>query len=84
MERESFEDEEVAEVLNKHFIAIKVDREERPDIDNIYMNVWQSITGSGRCPLTIIMTFKKLHFFVDTYFPKTVKCGHHGIIELLI
>ncbi|MDD4503414.1 MAG: thioredoxin domain-containing protein, partial [Clostridiaceae bacterium] len=53
MERESFEDEEVAKVLNDNFIAIKVDREERPDIDHIYMNVCQALTGSGGWPLTI-------------------------------
>lgn len=47
MERESFEDEEVAEMLNKHFVAIKVDREERPDVDNVYMTVCQALTGSG-------------------------------------
>lgn len=62
MERESFEDEEVAEVLNKNFISIKVDREERPDIDSIYMNFCQAYTGSGGWPLTIIMTPDKKPF----------------------
>ncbi len=62
MERESFEDEEVAEVLNKNFISIKVDREERPDIDSIYMNFCQAYTGSGGWPLTILMTPDKNPF----------------------
>lgn len=56
MAKESFEDSEVAEILNKYFVSVKVDREERPDIDSIYMRVCQSITGSGGWPLTIIMT----------------------------
>lgn len=56
MERESFEDEEVAKVLNDYYVAIKVDREERPDIDSIYMSVCQAVTGQGGWPLTIIMT----------------------------
>jgi len=56
MERESFEDEEVAAVLNKDFVCIKVDREERPDIDTIYMDICQALTGHGGWPLTIVMT----------------------------
>ncbi|AJA49318.1 thioredoxin domain-containing protein [Clostridium pasteurianum DSM 525 = ATCC 6013] len=83
MNRESFEDEEVAEILNKYFVAIKVDREERPDIDNIYMSVCQAITGSGGWPLTIIMTAEKKPFFAGTYLPKIEKYGQIGIIELL-
>ncbi len=73
MERESFEDEEVAEVLNKNFISIKVDREERPDIDSIYMNFCQAYTGSGGWPLTIIMTPDKKPFFCRYLFPKMGK-----------
>lgn len=84
MERESFEDEEVAEVLNKHFISIKVDREERPDIDSIYMTVCQALTGSGGWPLTIIMTPGKKPFYAGTYFPKESKYGRPGIIDLLM
>ena len=83
MEKESFEDEEVAKILNDNFISIKVDREERPDIDNIYMSLCQVMTGSGGWPLTIIMTSEKLPFFTGTYFLKTTKYGNLGLIELL-
>ncbi|WP_334292689.1 thioredoxin domain-containing protein [Geosporobacter ferrireducens] len=83
MERESFEDEEVAEVLNKYFISIKVDREERPDIDHIYMSVCQALTGQGGWPLTIIMTPEKKPFYAGTYFPKHNKSGHPGLIDIL-
>ncbi|HQL35171.1 MAG TPA: thioredoxin domain-containing protein [Bacillota bacterium] len=83
MERESFEDKEVAEILNKNYIAIKVDREERPDIDHIYMNVCQVLTGSGGWPLTIIMTPEKAPFFAGTYFPKRARMGYPGMIEIL-
>ena len=82
MERESFEDEEVAGVLNKHFISIKVDREERPDIDHIYMSVCQALTGHGGWPLTIIMTPDKKPFYSGTYFPKNDKRGIPGILTL--
>lgn len=83
MSRESFEDKEAAELLNKYFVAIKVDREERPDIDNIYMSVCQAITGSGGWPLTIIMTSDKKPFFAGTYLPKKTQYGHMGLMELL-
>ena len=83
MERESFEDQEVADVLNKHFISIKVDREERPDIDNIYMGICQALTGQGGWPLTIFMTPDKKPFFAGTYFPKHSKMGLMGLVELL-
>ena len=83
MERESFEDIEVAEVLNKSYISIKVDREERPDIDSIYMAVCQVLTGSGGWPLTIIMTPDKKPFFAGTYFPKHSKYGRPGLIDML-
>lgn len=83
MERESFEDEEVAKVLNDNFVAIKVDREERPDIDHIYMNVCQALTGSGGWPLTIIMTPDKKPFFAGTYFPKRTRMGYPGLIDIL-
>lgn len=83
MERESFEDEEVAMILNEHFIAIKVDREERPDIDHIYMNVCQALTGHGGWPLTIIMTHEKKPFFAGTYFPKESKSGLSGLTNIL-
>jgi hypothetical protein len=83
MERESFEDEEVASVLNEKYICIKVDREERPDIDDQYMTVAQLLTGGGGWPLTIIMTADKLPFFAATYLPKTTKMQMPGIIEVL-
>tara|TARA_Y100000996_G_scaffold44678_1_gene30886 strand:+ start:102 stop:2288 length:2187 start_codon:yes stop_codon:yes gene_type:complete len=70
MEHESFEDEEVAKLMNDTFINIKVDREERPDIDNVYMEVTQTLTGRGGWPMTIIMTPDKHPFFAGTYFPK--------------
>jgi len=83
MERESFEDPDVAAVLNEKFVSIKVDREERPDIDDQYMTVAQLITGGGGWPLTIIMTAEKIPFFAATYLPKTPKKDMPGIIELL-
>jgi uncharacterized protein YyaL (SSP411 family) len=84
MEKESFEDAETARILNDDYIAVKVDREERPDIDNIYMRVCQAMTGSGGWPLTIIMTPEQRPFFAGTYFPKTARFGRPGLIELLI
>lgn len=83
MERESFEDEQVAKALNRGFIAIKVDREERPDIDHIYMAFCQVMTGGGGWPLTVILTPKKKPFFAGTYFPKEPKYGHPGLLQLL-
>lgn len=83
MERESFEDQETADVLNKYFISIKVDREERPDIDNIYMSVCQALTGSGGWPLTIFMTPDRKPFFAGTYFPKHDRFGMSGFLSLL-
>ncbi len=83
MNRESFQDEEVAEVLNKYFIPIKVDREERPDIDKVYMTFSEAITGSGGWPLNIIATLEGKPFFVGTYFPKTTKNRMTGLIDLL-
>ncbi|MBE9544026.1 MAG: thioredoxin domain-containing protein [Proteobacteria bacterium] len=83
MEHESFSDKEVAELLNKDFIAIKVDREERPDIDNVYMTVTQALTGSGGWPMTIFMTPDKKPFYAGTYFPKHQRWGRPGMMELL-
>ena len=76
MEKESFEDEEVADILNKHFISIKVDREERPDIDAVYMNAAQIMTGSGGWPLSVFLDSDKRPIYAGTYFPK--KDGRHG------
>ena len=70
MEHQSFEDKEVAKYLNENFISIKVDREERPDVDEFYMDIAQKMTGRGGWPLTIIMTPDKKPFFAGTYFPK--------------
>ncbi|KJS49641.1 MAG: hypothetical protein VR66_07435 [Peptococcaceae bacterium BRH_c23] len=84
MERESFEDDEVAALLNRYFVSIKVDREERPDVDHLYMAFCQALTGSAGWPLTIMMTpDKKKPFFAGTYFPKTQRYGHKGLMELL-
>lgn len=83
MERESFEDQEVADLLNRYFISIKVDREERPDIDHIYMSFCQALTGSGGWPLTILMTPEKKPFFAGTYFPKTEHYSRQGLMEIL-
>jgi uncharacterized protein YyaL (SSP411 family) len=83
MEKESFEDQEVADILNRHFVAIKVDREERPDVDHIYMTVCQTLTGQGGWPLTIIMAPDKKPFFAGTYFPKESKWGRPGLVSLL-
>jgi uncharacterized protein YyaL (SSP411 family) len=83
MERESFEDPEIATLMNETFINIKVDREERPDIDNVYMTVCQMLTGSGGWPLTIIMTPDKVPFFAGTYFPRETRFGRVGMVELI-
>ncbi len=82
MAHESFEDEDVAEQLNNTFVCIKVDREERPDIDSIYMTACTMLTGSGGWPLTIIMTPDKKPFFAGTYFPKRTQPGRIGMLEL--
>ncbi|MCI0450701.1 MAG: thioredoxin domain-containing protein [Chlorobi bacterium] len=83
MEEESFEDTLVARLMNDAFVSIKVDREERPDIDNIYMAVCQAITGSGGWPLTIVMTPDKKPFFAATYIPKNSRFGILGMTELV-
>jgi hypothetical protein len=83
MERESFTDPEVAQLMNDTFINIKVDREERPDIDSVYMSVCQMMTGSGGWPLTIIMTPDKRPFFAATYIPKTSRFGIAGLLDLI-
>ncbi|HKM34524.1 MAG TPA: DUF255 domain-containing protein [Lachnospiraceae bacterium] len=70
MAHESFEDTEIADILNRYFISVKVDREERPDIDSIYMAVCQTFTGSGGWPTSIFMTADQKPFFAGTYFPK--------------
>jgi len=83
MAHESFEDKEVAKLLNENFICIKVDREERPDIDKIYMHVCQLINGRGGWPLTILITPDKKPFFAATYIPKETGYGMKGLLELI-
>ena len=78
MAHESFEDEEVAGLMNRAFVCIKVDREERPDIDNVYMTVCQIILGRGGWPLNIIMTPNKKPFFAGTYIPKNPVSARQG------
>jgi uncharacterized protein YyaL (SSP411 family) len=83
MEHESFEDSEVAELMNEAFVCVKVDREERPDIDNIYMNVCQMLTGAGGWPLTIFLTPDKEPFFAGTYIPKHDRFGRPGMLAMI-
>lgn len=83
MEHESFENEEAAALLNHVFVCIKVDREERPDIDEIYMTVCQMLTQSGGWPLTIIMTPDKKPFFAATYIPLETRFGRTGLLDLV-
>lgn len=79
MEDESFSNPEIAKIMNKHFISIKVDREERPDIDNIYMSAVMAMTGSGGWPLTIFITPDKKPFHGGTYFPPEDRWGRPGL-----
>jgi len=83
MERESFSDEETARLMNETFISIKVDREERPDIDGHYMAVCQLLTGGGGWPLTVILTPDRRPFFAGTYFPKESRLGLIGLKDLV-
>ncbi len=83
MQKESFQDNEVAELLNKTFVCIKVDREERPDVDNVYMKVCQMMTGSGGWPLTVIATPEKRPFYVTTYVPKEPRFNMIGVKDLV-
>ena len=83
MMRESFEDQEVASLQNRGFVPVKVDREERPDVDAVYMRACQAMTGSGGWPLTAFLTAEQVPFFTGTYFPKHNAQGRVGMIELL-
>lgn len=83
MAHESFEDQHVADLLNQHFIAIKVDREERPDVDHVYMMYCQALTGEGGWPLTVIMTPDAHPIFAGTYYPKHARYGRPGLIDIL-
>lgn len=84
MAHESFEDSRTAEILNRNFISIKVDREERPDIDTVYMSVCQAFTGSGGWPMSIFMTWDKKPFFAGTYFPVRSRYGMPGFSDMLL
>ncbi|HET7698580.1 MAG TPA: thioredoxin domain-containing protein [Vicinamibacterales bacterium] len=83
MEHESFENREVADALNADFVSIKVDREERPDVDRVYMSFVQSTTGSGGWPMTVMLTPDLKPFFGGTYFPPASKWGRPGFLDLL-
>ncbi len=84
MSRESFENEEIARYLNKHYISIKVDREERPDIDTVYMAATQLINGHGGWPMTVVMNHDLEPFFAGTYYPPETTVGRRGFKDLLI
>src|SRR5581483_11036353 len=83
MERESFEDDRVGQFLNEHFVSIKVDREERPDVDKIYMTFVQATTGSGGWPMNVFLTPARQPFFGGTYFPPDQRHGRPGFLQLL-
>ena len=83
MARESFEDEGVAAVLNRDYVPVKVDREERPDVDAVYMEVCTALNGSGGWPLTVIMTPEQQPFFAGTYLPRESRGGRVGLLPLL-
>ncbi len=83
MEHESFEDVKVAEKINEYFVPIKVDREERPDIDSIYMSAVMALTGHGGWPMTVILTPDKKPFFGGTYYPPYPKWGSPGLMEIM-
>lgn len=83
MEHESFEDPQIAQMINDYFVPIKVDREERPDIDSIYMAVVTAMTGRGGWPLTVVLTPDKRPFFGGTYFPPQAKWGSPGLVDIM-
>jgi uncharacterized protein len=83
MEHDSFEDEEVAAQLNENYVSIKVDREERPDLDQKYMAACQALTGQGGWPLTVFLTPEKKPFYAGTFFPKKARYGINGMLEIL-
>ena len=84
MERESFEDEATAAVMNEHFVSIKVDREERPDIDAIYMQATQAMTGHGGWPMTVFLTPNGEPFYAGTYFPPEDRYGMPSFRRVLL
>ncbi|TCP31555.1 hypothetical protein EV207_10244 [Scopulibacillus darangshiensis] len=84
MAHESFEDGQIAEILNNNYVSIKVDREERPDIDSIYMTVCQALTGQGGWPLNVFLTSDQKPFYAGTYFPKESMYGRPGFKDVLL
>jgi uncharacterized protein len=84
MERESFEDEDTADLMNEHFISVKVDREERPDVDSIYMDAVQAMTGHGGWPMTVFLTPEGEPFFAGTYFPNQDRHGMPAFRKVLV
>ncbi len=84
MEHESFENEQIAALLNRDFVAVKVDREERPDVDRVYMSFVQATTGSGGWPMSVFVTPALKPFFGGTYFPPTSRWGRPGFADLLV
>ena len=84
MAHESFENKEIAEILNQYFVAVKVDREERPDIDSVYMSVCQTFSGNGGWPMSIFMTAQQKPFFAGTYFPPETYTGMIGFRDVLL
>src|SRR5689334_12127789 len=83
MAHESFEDDEVAAVMNELFVSVKVDREERPDVDAVYMEATQAMTGSGGWPMTVFLTPDGRPFFAGTYFPKSSHHGRPGFVDVM-
>ena len=83
MEHESFEDAEVARLMNENFVCVKVDREERPDLDHVYMSVTQALTGRGGWPMTVLLTADAKPFWAGTYLPKSGRFGQMGMIEFV-
>ncbi|MDO9485977.1 MAG: thioredoxin domain-containing protein [Actinomycetota bacterium] len=84
MAHESFEDLEVAQVINERYVAIKVDREERPDVDAVYMQATLALTGSGGWPMTVFLDHDQQPFFAGTYFPRTARSGMPGFVDVLM
>lgn len=84
MERESFDDPEIADIMNRHFVCIKVDREERPDLDDVYQTICQLVTRSGGWPLSVWLTPDQKPFYVGTYFPPAERYGRPGFRQVLL
>src|SRR5690349_13899354 len=83
MERESFENDRIAEILNRSYVSIKIDREERPELDRIYMTFVQATTGSGGWPMSVWLTPELKPFFGGTYFPPVSRWGRPGFVDIL-